>query len=554
MLSRLLIALVALMLAAPPAQAADFADFDAFLAQFRKERRIPAMTAVIVQDGRIAWQNAYGTSDDEGEIATTNDTVFWIASVSKPIAAAAVLAEADAGRLSLDTPMTADPRWERQCEWLRSSGIPFGSGGKDAQGTDIPPVNCERKATLRDLLSMRVNGDGSRFVYNPIAYARLSRIVSGAGGRPLRDIVRDNILDPAGIASLPDLIAAAAEARAGSSAAPSRGIPAQVHVRVPESVPGRAVSTSGYAYLKVAEGCSRRCTYCTIPDIRGPLRSMDPDGLLREVESLAGKGVREIVLVAQDVTAFAADRGDKDGLVSLLGRMEKVSGIDWIRLMYLHPAGITPELLVSIRSSEKILSYLDVPFQHVSERVLKAMGRPWRDDPVRRLVEMLRAEIPDLILRTTFIVGFPGETLREFEELRTFVTGAGIEHVGVFEYSAEDGTAASRFGDPVPEDEKRARADEIRAIHSRFSHKWHRARVGGTEEVLVEGYSGETDLLLQGRARHQAPEVDGVTYITAGICAPGEIRVVRITDSHGPDLFGEISGEAAAGKAHLHVR
>ena len=199
MLNRLLVALVAFVVAATPARADRFGDFDAFLAQFRKEHRIPAMTAVIVQDGRIAWQNAYGTSDDEGEIATTNDTVFWIASVSKPIAAAAVLAEADAGRLSLDTPMTADPRWERQCEWMRTSGIPFGSGGKDAHGTDIPPVNCQRKATLRDLLSMRVNGDGSRFVYNPIAYARLSRIVSGAGGRELREIVRDNILAPAGI-------------------------------------------------------------------------------------------------------------------------------------------------------------------------------------------------------------------------------------------------------------------------------------------------------------------------------------------------------------------
>jgi CubicO group peptidase (beta-lactamase class C family) len=199
MVTRLLTALLALVLTAAPAHAGRFDTFDAFLSQYRKQHRIPAMTAVIVQDGRIAWQNAYGTSDDEGEIATTNDTVFWIASVSKPIAAAAVLAEVDAGRLSLDTPMTADPRWGRQCEWLRDSGIPFGSGGRDADGTDIPPVNCDRKATLRDLLSMRVNGDGSRFVYNPIAYARLSRIVSGAGGRELRDIVRDNILDPAGI-------------------------------------------------------------------------------------------------------------------------------------------------------------------------------------------------------------------------------------------------------------------------------------------------------------------------------------------------------------------
>lgn len=198
MLRPILAALATLLMSAAPAQAADFAGFDAFLAQFRKDKRIPAMTAVIIKEGRIAWQAAYGTSDDEGEIPTTIDTVFWIASVSKPISAAAVLAEVDAGRLSLDTPMTADPRWRNQCEWMRGTDIPFGGGGKEADGTVIPPVDCELKATLRDLLSMRVNR-GTSFVYNPIAFARLSRIVAGSGGRELRDIVRDNILEPAGI-------------------------------------------------------------------------------------------------------------------------------------------------------------------------------------------------------------------------------------------------------------------------------------------------------------------------------------------------------------------
>lgn len=188
-----------MLMTAAPAKADSFADFDAFLAKYRKEHSIPAMTAIIVKDGRIAWEGAYGTSDDEGEEATTPDTVFWIASVTKPIAAAATLAEVDAGRLSLDVPMTADPRWREMCEWMRTTDIPFGGGGKDAHGSAIPPVNCERKTTIRDLLSMRVNGDGSSFAYNPMAYARLGRIISGAGGRPLRDIVRDNVLDPADI-------------------------------------------------------------------------------------------------------------------------------------------------------------------------------------------------------------------------------------------------------------------------------------------------------------------------------------------------------------------
>jgi CubicO group peptidase (beta-lactamase class C family) len=199
MLTKIVAALLGLVAMTAPALADSLADFDAFLAQYRKEHRIPAMTAVIVKDGRIVWEGAYGWSDDEGEVATTHDTVFWIASVTKPIAAAAILAETDAGRLSLDTPMTADPGWRELCEWMRTTEIPFGAGGKDAHGTAIPPVNCERRATIRDLLSMRVNGDGGSFVYNPMAYARLGRIVSAAGGRPLRDIVRENVLDPAGM-------------------------------------------------------------------------------------------------------------------------------------------------------------------------------------------------------------------------------------------------------------------------------------------------------------------------------------------------------------------
>ncbi|MEW6347791.1 MAG: 30S ribosomal protein S12 methylthiotransferase RimO [Thermodesulfobacteriota bacterium] len=379
-----------------------------------------------------------------------------------------------------------------------------------------------------------------------------SAVLVVAGCMPLRygEALADELpevdlfLDPAGIAGLPRLVEAAALARAESSL--TRAEPGVFHgpAAVSQPVIGRAVSTPGYAYLKVAEGCSRRCTYCTIPGITGPLRSMDPGILEREVESLAERGVREIVVVAQDVTAFGSDRGEKDGLVGLLHRIQRISGIDWIRLMYLHPAGISRELLELIRISEKVLPYMDVPFQHVSAKVLRAMGRPWRDDPVRRLVDRIRTEVPDVVLRTTVMVGFPGETAREFEELSAFVSQAGIEHVGVFEYSPEEDTPAARRGDPVPSDEKKARADEIRAIHARFSHRWHRARVGGIEEVLVEGVSGETDLLLQGRAWYQAPEADGVTYITAGTCVPGEIRLLQVTDSHGPDLFGEILTEA----------
>lgn len=184
---------------AASAAADEFAGFDTYLARYRHDHQIPAISAVIVRDGKVAWERAYGTADDEGEVPATLDTVFWIASVTKPIAATAILAEADAERLSLDTPMTADPGWPETCAWLHGSKIPFGSGGKYKHGTIIPPVNCDRAVTIRDMLMMRVNGNGSTFTYNPIAYARLDRVITGAKGRALRDIVRDNVLTPGGI-------------------------------------------------------------------------------------------------------------------------------------------------------------------------------------------------------------------------------------------------------------------------------------------------------------------------------------------------------------------
>ena len=185
----------------PDAAAEDsaYAAFDAFLAGYRIEHRIPALTAVIVRDGQVAWSGAYGWSDDEGETPTAMETTFSIASVTKPIAATAILAEAAAGGLDLDTPMSADPDWADTCEWLAGSQILFGSGGQEEDGTAIPGMDCDRALTLGDMLNMRANGDGTTFVYNPISYARIDRVIEGAGGRPLRDIVRERVMDPAGI-------------------------------------------------------------------------------------------------------------------------------------------------------------------------------------------------------------------------------------------------------------------------------------------------------------------------------------------------------------------
>jgi ribosomal protein S12 methylthiotransferase len=224
----------------------------------------------------------------------------------------------------------------------------------------------------------------------------------------------------------------------------------------------------------------------------------------------------------------------------LLKRLDQLRGIAWIRLLYLHPHGIPSDLGRIINESDRILPYLDIPFQHVSEKVLHAMGRPWKKDHLRRLVDRLRSEIKDLVLRTTLMVGYPGEGEKEFAELRDFVQQTQLERVGVFVYSPEEGTRSWNLGDPVPQDVKETRAAEIRAIHQRLTAEQNRLRIGSVEDCLLEGLSAESDLLLQGRCWDQAPEIDGVLFITAGEGTAGEIHKVRITGAHGSDLFGEI--------------
>ena len=302
----------------------------------------------------------------------------------------------------------------------------------------------------------------------------------------------------------------------------------------------RILTTPGYAYLKIAEGCSRSCRYCTIPSIRGPLHSFDSDSLKEEATYLAAQGVRELILVAQDLTAYGLDRREKKALARLVRNLSMIENIKWIRLMYLYPDTIPSGLPELIQESGKVLPYLDIPIQHISAKVLKAMGRPWKGDRIKKMINRLRSEIPGLVLRTTLMVGYPAEGEKEFRELRDFVESTEIEKVGVFTYSPEEGTSAFELGDPICTDLKKARAQEIRSIHSRFENKRNRSKIGKIEDALIEGVASETEFLLQARTWDQAPEVDGTLYITAGNAMAGEIHKVRITDSYGSDLFGEI--------------
>ena len=304
--------------------------------------------------------------------------------------------------------------------------------------------------------------------------------------------------------------------------------------------PARVLTTPGYAYLRISEGCSRRCKYCTIPSIRGPLRSADPNRLEEEARCLSSWGARELILVAQDLTAYGLDLEGKKALTRLVKRLSRVPAVQWIRLMYLHPDSLPRGLTQLMRESDRLLPYLDVPIQHVSPKVLKAMGRPWKGDRIRRLFDRLRDEVSGLVLRTTLMVGYPEEGEREFRELRDFLASYEIEHVGVFTYSPEEGTPAYELGDPVPAAVKHERAEELRKIHSKHTRARNRQRIGAVESCMVQGLSDETDLLLAGRTWDQAPEIDGMLYITAGSASVGEIRNVLITAAHGPDLFGEL--------------
>ncbi|MDR2946841.1 MAG: 30S ribosomal protein S12 methylthiotransferase RimO [Candidatus Adiutrix sp.] len=303
---------------------------------------------------------------------------------------------------------------------------------------------------------------------------------------------------------------------------------------------GRVQATPPFrAFLKIAEGCDNRCTYCLIPKLRGPLTSYAPDFLAAEAEQLAAGGVRELTLVAQDLTAYGFDREDKGALVKLLRRLSGTP-VDWLRLLYAYPERLTERLVKELASIPKVLPYLDLPFQHVSPAVLKRMGRRQVLPPLE-LVEKLRRWWPGLALRTTLIVGFPGETEEDFQDLLRFVREAAIEHLGVFKFSPESGAPAAALKNQVPQHVKEKRRRKVMAEQRKISLAGNRRRVGQTVQVLVEGPSEESELVMTGRASFQAPEVDGLIYFDGEQPAPGELVDVQIVKAFDYDLLGRVA-------------
>jgi ribosomal protein S12 methylthiotransferase len=303
----------------------------------------------------------------------------------------------------------------------------------------------------------------------------------------------------------------------------------------------RVTSSPFYsAYVKIAEGCANHCSYCVIPSIRGTLRSRSIESVVAEVKRLVAGGVKEINLIAQDVTAFSAENDGGPQLPALLRELVKIEDLVWLRLLYAYPDGITDELLELIAAEEKICNYLDLPIQHIDDAILAAMNRRVDEAGIRSLLERIRTRIPDMTLRTSLIVGFPGETDSQFRKLLAFVEEGHFERLGVFRYSKEEGTPAAQLDSQVPERTKQSRLKRLMKAQSRVSFSKNLALKGRVEPTLVEGYSEETDLLLRGRSVRQAPDVDGQVYITAGQADVGDIVNLKITDTSEYDLIGEI--------------
>ena len=301
----------------------------------------------------------------------------------------------------------------------------------------------------------------------------------------------------------------------------------------------RTVSTPFYSYLKVAEGCSNRCAYCIIPSIRGRFRSRSLDDLAEEAGRLAAGGTREIILIAQDTTAWGRDLRGRPTLGGLIKRLCAVEGPQWIRILYAYPANITAELLATMAAEEKVCRYLDMPVQHISGRILRAMNRKGTPALIRETIDEIRRAVPGVSLRTSLIVGFPGETDEEFEDLLAFVREARFESLGVFPYSPEEGTEAADMPGQVPEGEKLRRQGLVMEAQAAIADEISLARAGSVVEVLIEGTTRRKDFPFWGRTRFQSPEIDGITFVRATDLRPGEIVRCRVTGAEIHDLHAE---------------
>jgi ribosomal protein S12 methylthiotransferase len=423
-------------------------------------------------------------------------------------------------------------------------------------------IESARQESVNAVLEMAAHKSGGRC-------RRL--IVTGCMAERYRDELRREVPEidaMLGTGEVPGIVAALQDAAGAAQAAAlpligrdgrpvtlsrgGRGAPGGVAVRggapvahdrptylYDDLTPRTLTTPSHYAYVKIGEGCNYRCAFCIIPRLRGAYRSRPADSIVREARRLAAGGVKELLLVSQDTTYYGNDFGERGALARLLRQLDGVGGLEWIRLLYLYPTTITTDTLTAIAECDKVCKYVDLPLQHASDPVLRRMRRPGTRASYVRLIDKIRATVPGVTLRTTFIVGFPGETDREFETLRRFVQEMRFDHVGVFTYSHEAGTPAGRLRDDVPGRVKRQRQRVLMALQQRRVAADNRRRVGERVRVLVDGPSPEHPLVLRGRLASQAPEIDPVVYLSEADpieCRPGVLIDAELTAGRGYDL------------------
>jgi ribosomal protein S12 methylthiotransferase len=410
----------------------------------------------------------------------------------------------------------------------------------DAEGADVVVVNTcgfieparqESLGVIREMLALKKEGKvGAVVVAGCLAERKKEALLDEVPGV-------DSIVGVFGreeIAQVVDrAVAQRAEQRALFRPAPVRALEDTARLRV---------TPRHYAYLKISEGCDRTCTFCAIPGMRGKHVTKPIEEVIREARELAADGVRELNIVAQDTTYYGLDLYGRVRLAELLRELDRVDGIEWIRILYAYPIFFSDELIETMASASKIVPYLDMPLQHISDRVLKRMQRRVRREDIELLLAKLRRAMPELTLRSTFIAGFPGETDAEVEELAEFLRAQRFARVGVFPYSLEPGTPAVKLDDHLPEDVKAARRDHLMAVQQEIALDWSQGQVGKTIEVLVDGPDLEMPSQVVARGTFDAPEIDCIVRVKGkGLC-PGDFAKVKVTAADDYDLAARALG------------
>jgi ribosomal protein S12 methylthiotransferase len=412
----------------------------------------------------------------------------------------------------------------------------------DADGADVVVINTcgfieparqESLAVIREMLALKEQGRvGAVVVAGCLAERKKDELLGEVPGV-------DGIV---GVFGREDIVQVVD--RASRQRSEQRSLFRPAPVRAQEDTARLRITPRHYAYLKISEGCDRTCTFCAIPGMRGKHITKPIEEVLREARELAGDGVRELILVAQDTTYYGLDLYGKTRLAELLRELDRLDGIEWIRILYTYPIFFSDELIDTIATGKKIIPYLDMPLQHISDRVLRRMQRRVRRDDIEELLARLRARIPNLTMRTTFIVGFPGETEAEFEELCVFARTARFERAGVFPYSFEPGTPAIKLDGHLPEEVKLARRARLMETQQEAHLGWNEAQIGRVLDVIVDGPDPEVPNHVQARGQADAPEIDALVRVKGKNLRPGDLVSVKITSVDGYDLLGRALGAA----------